>query len=119
MPVPICPRKDSEQGLILQGIKCQTAPSSHVQKKKKTPRLVITILEGTSSHTLLNGCSSGDLFILKCRHRSQISNGNTALPIAPDLKPYTPHINIIFGFCRFFFFTAYLLCGGIFWTESC
>ena len=27
MPVPICPRKDFEQGLILRGIKCQTAPS--------------------------------------------------------------------------------------------
>ena len=27
MPVPICPRKDSEQG-----IKCQTASSSHVRK---------------------------------------------------------------------------------------
>ena len=33
MPVPTCLRKDSEQGLILQGIKCQAAPSSHVQKK--------------------------------------------------------------------------------------
>ena len=32
MPVPICRRKDSEQGLILRGIKCQTAPSSHVWK---------------------------------------------------------------------------------------
>ena len=32
MPVPICPRKDSEQGLILRWIKCQTAPSSHVRK---------------------------------------------------------------------------------------
>ena len=32
MPIPICPRKDSEQELILRGIKCQTAPSSHVRK---------------------------------------------------------------------------------------
>ena len=32
MPVPICPRKDSEQGLILQGIKCQSAPASHVRR---------------------------------------------------------------------------------------
>ena len=32
MPDPICPRKDSEQGLILRGIKCQTAPSSHMRK---------------------------------------------------------------------------------------
>ena len=32
------------------------------------PRLVITIFKCTSSHTLLNGCSSGDLFILICRH---------------------------------------------------
>ena len=68
MPVPICPRKDSEQGLILQGIKCQAAPSSHEQKKQKTPRLVITIFKCTGSHMLLNGCSSGDLFILICRH---------------------------------------------------
>ena len=34
MPIPICPRKDSEQGLILRGTKCQSAPSSHVQKNK-------------------------------------------------------------------------------------
>ena len=34
MPVPTCPRKDSERGLILQGIKCQSAPSSHVRKIK-------------------------------------------------------------------------------------
>ena len=34
MPVPICPRKDSEQGLIPQGIKCQAAPSSQMQKNK-------------------------------------------------------------------------------------
>ena len=32
MPVHICPRKNSERGLILQGIKCQSAPSSHVRK---------------------------------------------------------------------------------------
>ena len=36
--------------------------------EKKTPRLVITIFKCTSSHTLLNGCSSGVLFILICRH---------------------------------------------------
>ena len=29
---------------------------------------MITILKCTRSHTLLNGCSSGDLFILICRH---------------------------------------------------
>ena len=34
MPVPICPRNDSEQGHILRGIKCPTAPSSHVRKNK-------------------------------------------------------------------------------------
>ena len=40
--------------------------------KKKTPRLVITIFKCTSSHTLLNGCSSGDPFILICRHNIYI-----------------------------------------------
>ena len=60
--------KGSEQGLILRGIKCQTTPTSHVRKKKTTPRLVITIFKCTSSHTLLNGCLSRDLFILICRH---------------------------------------------------
>ena len=29
---------------------------------------MITIVKGTSSHTLLNGCSSGNLFISICRH---------------------------------------------------
>ena len=29
---------------------------------------MITIFKCTSSHTLLNGCSSGDLFILICRY---------------------------------------------------
>ena len=42
MPVPICPRKDSEQRLILRGIKCQTAPSSHVRKINS--RLAILII---------------------------------------------------------------------------
>ena len=66
MPVPIYPRKDFEQGLILRGTKCQAAPSSHVQKTN--PRLVITIFKCTSSNTRLNGCSPGDLFTLICRH---------------------------------------------------
>ena len=35
---------------------------------KNKLRLVITIFKCTSSYTLLNGCSSGDLFILICRH---------------------------------------------------
>ena len=34
MPVPICLRKNSERGLILQGIKCQSAPASHVWRIK-------------------------------------------------------------------------------------
>ena len=42
MSVPICPRKDSEQGIILRGIKCQTAPSSHVRKMNS--RLGILII---------------------------------------------------------------------------
>ena len=32
MPAIICPRKESEPGLILRGVKCQTAPSSHERK---------------------------------------------------------------------------------------
>ena len=30
----------------------------------------MTIFKCTNYHTLLNGCSSGDLFILICRHKS-------------------------------------------------
>ena len=43
MPVPICPRKDSEQGLILQGIKCQSAPSSHVRKIKSRFGILVNL----------------------------------------------------------------------------
>ena len=43
MPVPTCPRKDSEQGLILQGIKCQSAPSSHVRKIKSCFGILVNL----------------------------------------------------------------------------
>ena len=43
MPVPICSRKDSEQGLILWEIKCQTAPSSHVQKINSRDGILIIL----------------------------------------------------------------------------
>ena len=52
MPVPICPRKDSEQGLILRGIKCQTAPSSHVRKRNSRLGILI-ILPSQHSETKL------------------------------------------------------------------
>ena len=44
MPVPICLRKNSEQGLILRGIKCQTAPSSHEQKINSRLGILIILL---------------------------------------------------------------------------
>ena len=43
MPVPTCPRKDSERGLILQGIKCQSAPSSHVRKIKSRFGILVNL----------------------------------------------------------------------------
>ena len=43
MPVPTCPRKDSEQGLILQGIKCQSAPSSHMRKIKSCFGILVNL----------------------------------------------------------------------------
>ena len=44
MPVPICLRKDSEQGLILQGIKCQSALASHVQRIRSRFGILVNLL---------------------------------------------------------------------------
>ena len=43
MPVPIFPRKDSEQGLILQGIKCQSASASHVRRIKSRFGILVNL----------------------------------------------------------------------------
>ena len=60
-----------EKGLWTRTYSSTRPTRLHTQKKtkqKKNPRLVIKIFKCTSSHTLLSGCSSGDLFILICRH---------------------------------------------------
>ena len=59
MPVPICPRKDSERGLIQQGIKCQSAPSSHVRKIKSR----FGILVNWPSHFLFYSVANQEIKI--------------------------------------------------------
>ena len=62
MPVPICPRNDWTR--------------TYSTRDQVPDCLVITIFKCTSSHTLLNGCLSGDLFILICRHSIKRLAGN-------------------------------------------
>ena len=56
---------------------------------------MITIFKCTSSHTLLNGCSSGDPFILICRHTSALgqsgpgSNGDEGVLYIPQSSSIT------------------------------
>ena len=50
---------------------------------------MIRIFKCTSSHTLLNGCSSGDLFILICRHYISHENFKLFFYISwLSMKPY-------------------------------